>query len=361
VATALLCAAALGAGGDIYRYQDAQGVWQFTDAPPPNIDADLVPDITWGRQAPATTGDLSAQLQEGFEAVTPIARATMAVVTVKSGFAVGSGFFCSPEGHILTNRHVVRPSEDDRFAAEERTVDGRDEQADDFERQVDSGRRQLAMMEKDLAGYERVMGGNGDAAAKSWAKEAHADLSARYREAKAKVQEMTAELATLKRDVSHQRQDLDWTRTSAAIATSFDVLLRDGTEVQARVVDISAKHDLALLKLDGFRTPYLRLDRPVALAHGLRVFAIGNPVGMDTAITSGVITSIGRDYVRTDAEIPPGNSGGPLITEDGAVVGINVAKDAAEETSASAVGSGQAIPTAAAVEDFPQIPSTPAD
>ena len=157
--------------------------------------------------------------------------------------------------------------------------------------------------------------------------------------------------------MSHQRRDLDWTRTSAAVASSFDIVLRDGTELQARLIDVSATHDLALLKVDGFRTPYLRLDSPSPLAEGQHVFAIGNPLGMQAAISAGSVTRVDLDLVHTDAVISPENSGGPLITDNGELVGITLAGVGAA-ASPGENGAG-AIPSVAAIQDFPQIPRVP--
>ena len=94
------------AGAEIYRYQDAQGGWHFTDDPPPGVEAEQVLDITETAKPMARESsiDLAAQLQGNYDPITPIPRATLAVFTVKSAVGQPSGFFCSKEGHILTNR-----------------------------------------------------------------------------------------------------------------------------------------------------------------------------------------------------------------------------------------------------------------
>jgi S1-C subfamily serine protease len=136
--------------------------------------------------------------------------------------------------------------------------------------------------------------------------------------------------------------------------TRFDIVLKDGTELVATLIETSGTLDMALLKLHGYRTPFLRLDPFAPLSRGVRVFALGNPVGMQAAVSSGVVTQIAPDHLYTDAQLPPGSSGGPLIRESGEVIGINVARRVAAGTSKDVAGLAKAIPAALAVREFPQ-------
>ncbi|TVR03975.1 MAG: PDZ domain-containing protein [Deltaproteobacteria bacterium] len=121
-------------------------------------------------------------------------------------------------------------------------------------------------------------------------------------------------------------------------ATEIRVILHNGTRVAADVVGLDRATDLALLRI----TPPEGI-RPLALAGGdaIRVgdwvIAVGNPFGLASTVTAGIVSAIGRqdlelgreltlaDLLQTDASINPGNSGGPLVNMDGDVVGINTA------------------------------------
>ncbi|MCG6861273.1 MAG: serine protease [Chromatiaceae bacterium] len=135
--------------------------------------------------------------------------------------------------------------------------------------------------------------------------------------------------------------------------TRFEIILKDGTELVADLLEVSDDQDLALLKLDGYRTPFLNMDPSQQLSQGVRVFAIGNPLGMQDAVTSGVVTQITPEYLLTDTQILPGSSGGPLILESGEVIGINVSRQVAAGTSKYAAGFGKVIPIALALQSFP--------
>jgi serine protease Do len=101
--------------------------------------------------------------------------------------------------------------------------------------------------------------------------------------------------------------------------------------VDAKIIGVHKETDLALLKIDQKDLPTLELGATRALHQGELVVAIGSPEGLESSVTMGVISSVGRQpdpdrplvYIQTDAPINPGNSGGPLVDMEGYVVGLN--------------------------------------
>ena len=119
-------------------------------------------------------------------------------------------------------------------------------------------------------------------------------------------------------------------------ADEITVTLHDGSEVDAKVLGIDPRSDLAVLKLQG-SLPALE-PLPFADSGQLRlgemVLAVGNPFGVGQAVTMGIVSATGRasvgivdyeDFIQTDAAINPGNSGGALVNMRGELVGINTA------------------------------------
>jgi len=139
-------------------------------------------------------------------------------------------------------------------------------------------------------------------------------------------------------------------------ARSVRVKLEDGREVPAQVLGSDATTDIALLKVNAGRLPALRLGSSDKVSVGDPVIAIGNPFGLGRSVTAGILSARARvleedpyiDFLQTDAAINLGNSGGPLISTDGAVVGVTTA---IISPSGGSVGLGFAIPaeTVAAV------------
>ncbi len=115
------------------------------------------------------------------------------------------------------------------------------------------------------------------------------------------------------------------------------VTFADGTEYDARVIGRDRDPDLAVIKVDPVRPLVpITLGRSDDLMIGEQTVAVGNPVGLQNTVTSGVISALHReleiggrvvyhDVIQTDASINPGNSGGPLLNVLGEVIGINTA------------------------------------
>jgi len=117
-------------------------------------------------------------------------------------------------------------------------------------------------------------------------------------------------------------------------ADSVSVKLSDNRTFDAKVVGTDPKTDVAVLKIDAKGLTTAKLGDSDALQVGEWVAAVGNPFGLTSTITAGIVSAKGRsqvaitdyeDFIQTDAAINPGNSGGPLVNLAGEVVGINTA------------------------------------
>ena len=126
---------------------------------------------------------------------------------------------------------------------------------------------------------------------------------------------------------------------SHVVGSSKEIRLRDteGVVTDARVLGVDPDTDLALLRADAVRDlHYAALGNSKSLRRGQLVVAIGNPLGFESTVTAGVVSALGRsirsvsgrtieDVIQTDAALNPGNSGGPLVSSNAEVIGINTA------------------------------------
>ena len=117
-------------------------------------------------------------------------------------------------------------------------------------------------------------------------------------------------------------------------AKEIRVQLGDGRITEPTIVGVDAETDLALLKVDVGPLPAIEFGDSTALRIGDVVLAIGNPYGLTTSVTQGIVSATGRgllnlvtfeNFIQTDAAINAGNSGGALINSRGQLVGINTA------------------------------------
>lgn len=147
-------------------------------------------------------------------------------------------------------------------------------------------------------------------------------------------------------------------------ASRVQVTLADQSTWEALVIATSEEHDLAVLKVSApvERMPPILIGESSDLEVGRKVFAIGNPFGLDQTLTTGVVSGLGRqlatdsgtmeDLIQTDAAINPGNSGGPLLDSAGRLIGVNTA---IYSPSGAFSGVGFAIPVDAVQRVVPQL------
>ncbi len=114
-------------------------------------------------------------------------------------------------------------------------------------------------------------------------------------------------------------------------ADEIIVRLNDRREFIADLVGSDVRSDIAVLKVEGEKLPFLKFGDSSKVSVGEWVLAIGSPFGFDYSVTAGIISAIGRSlpnenyvpFIQTDVAINPGNSGGPLFNLDGQVIGVN--------------------------------------
>ena len=148
-------------------------------------------------------------------------------------------------------------------------------------------------------------------------------------------------------------------------ASEAMVKLADGRSYKAALVGASPAHDIAVMRIGvGFgRPPPVPLGTSLDLKVGQKVFAIGNPFGLDWTLTTGVVSALDRSLggdngrtiehmIQTDAAINPGNSGGPLLDSAGRLIGINTA---IYSPSGASAGIGFAVPVDTVNRVVPQL------
>ncbi len=117
-------------------------------------------------------------------------------------------------------------------------------------------------------------------------------------------------------------------------ARTVTITLPDKREFSGKIVGADPKTDLAVVKIDGQNLPTVSWGDATKLQVGEYVLAVGNPFGLNSTVTLGIVSALGRghmgitqyeDFIQTDAAINPGNSGGALVNTKGELVGINTA------------------------------------
>ncbi|MEO8017451.1 MAG: trypsin-like peptidase domain-containing protein [Pseudomonadota bacterium] len=119
-------------------------------------------------------------------------------------------------------------------------------------------------------------------------------------------------------------------------ARAIRVVTQEDERFAADIVGDDPDSDLAVIRVSASGAPHVRFGRSSQLKMGQIAIAIGNPLGFDHTVTAGVVSALGRtlrastgrlidDVIQTDAALNPGNSGGPLVSARGEVIGVNTA------------------------------------
>jgi S1-C subfamily serine protease len=304
----------------IYKYQDEQGHWYFTDKPQAGDVVEEKRDKV-DKEAPKLI-DLKEILQHRFKPNTPTEAASLAVVAIETPMGEGSGFFISEHGHILTNKHVIKPTETKQWKQLEDNLREADEAYRESDRSLRNEKRNLESIENSLRNYKKAIDRADDGYAKRIAQDEYNLFMNRYQEHERKYREVLKKYSENKRKYDAARSEFNILSATSILARNFKIILKDGEELTAYLITVSDKYDLALLKIDHHKTPYIEIGNFDLLHHGIKVFAIGSPLGMKDVITSGVVAGIKDNNVITDATVLPGSSGGPLLTADGKVIGV---------------------------------------
>lgn len=351
-------AAAMQAHAQVYKWKDENGRWVFGDRPPAHIKAKY--DKTNKKSESANSNSASAkqvqkdiqqQLLDKYSDKSLITQVTMAVVAIETKAGGGSGFFISEDGYIITNRHVIRPASTKKWQEQQQQLELAKDKLEGYKLKIRKEKKRLDKYLKDLKEYRKqVVKKSEDNPEKAIANRELQGYEKSYKSQLDNYKRMLSDYKSRKQVIDKQLSERNWASSLTQASRSFKVFLKDNTQLQAQLVHISKKHDLALLQIKGKVTPALPLSSEKQQQQGSKVYAVGSPLGMRDSVTSGIITRIDSNFIFTDTQILPGNSGGPLVNEGGEVIGVNTLK--LSRQSSMQQGFGAAIPVSTIKEQF---------
>jgi len=261
-------------------------------------------------QQAAPAGGVNARLLASHAPGNSIEAARNATVFIQTPWnAMGSGFIVSPDCKVVTNRHVVQF---DKQMALQAIADPR-VLAAEIVRQRDELMTRIESLRAELREASNRFGANSGEA-----------ITLRL-----KLDKLKARVETLPETARESLLDEVSKAELYARTATYKVSLVDGTEYTISQVRMSSNQDLASFQLPASNCPFIARGKSTGLRQGERLYTVGSPSGLTYTVTGGIFSGFrdheGVRYLQTDAPINPGNSGGPLITENGAVVGMNTA------------------------------------
>lgn len=321
---------------EIYKYKTEDGVWHFVDRPAPG-------EFENGKDSPAKNA--KEPLFSEVEGQNQIEEATRAVVTIYSSTGFGSGFFVSDNGYVLTNRHVLRGNKEITEKRKEKFAEY-SHKLEEQEEKFRKWKEDIRNYKEDIHGFRRRMQKVSDPERKEELQDRYEKYLQKHKSMRDKYRENYRRFKKDKREFDAKESRFHFSVSNSALKRNFRIKTKDGREFYAHLISESKNPDLALIKLDGYKTPYLRPAPEIK--QGMTVYAVGSPLGLRDSVSKGIVSGWEKGYIQTDAHIYPGNSGGALITSNGRVAGINTFKKLTRKFE----GLGFAIPIDRAFAEF---------
>lgn len=344
-ATTMVLMTSMPAMSELYRYQK-DGVWYYTDTPPKEAieKGQKIAESNPRAPDPSMGG---APLLSDYPARNPIEQAAAATLTVKTSMGSGSGFFITTDGYIITNKHVVRVTEQQQAKAKSK-IDQAEDRIDYYDQRLEEERRRLQAYKKRLERFKTEVEAESNPDRRRSYQEDYETHLKRYKTWQRDFEQRSKVYERGKKEFHDGRSEYQYRNSVANLSQTFTIILADGTQLYARLIKVSGQYDLALLKIDGYQTPSLTPGQTRLLAQSNEVYAIGSPATLQNSVTSGVFSGFENGYLQTNAKIYPGNSGGPLVNANGQVLGVNTFKKITYKFE----GLGFAIPIEIVLAEF---------
>ncbi|MDP3695781.1 MAG: trypsin-like peptidase domain-containing protein [Desulfocapsaceae bacterium] len=252
----------------------------------------------------------------------PIEHASNATVSIETPWGIGSGFFVK-ENYIVTNKHVVETNK---------------EELKDFRNKVQTLSELINLENQKIREMRQKMNELPEGPTKK-------QLAIIIEQRKEEIAKIMPKLEQEEKQLKNLEKHIQ--------PGDIKIIMTNGSKYTVNHLEVSAKHDLALLSL--YASDQTLLQRPAGntiLQQGDKVYTIGSPVGLRNTVTGGIFSgyrkqeSDGSLFLQVDAPINPGNSGGPLIDEKGYVHGVNTM------ILRNTQGIGFAIPIETVYEEF---------
>jgi hypothetical protein len=318
----------------VYKYKDKDGVWHFTDTPTEMTDSDteMTTDNT---KIEKEVKNLEKQIAEKLPPQNMIEKARNATVSIKTELSNGSGFFINNNGYIITNKHVIHGMKNElekgevAFDKMKKYLDELERYLEVEEEWLETEREWLTNAKDELDEVSNLVNSNEKRLSvqeanyySSYASQYNA-RNGNFTRRQAYYKRKEAEYVEKEKYFNKHYKKFSKLRNKRGSQEGFKIILADKTELTAEKVALSDRFDLALLKINGYKTPFIKPARINEIALGDPLYAIGNPLSFDHSVTSGIFSGLRENMIQTNAQVSPGNSGGPLIIKNGRVIGIN--------------------------------------
>jgi len=254
---------------EIYKYKDKNGKWQFTDKPPKGKKN--APSVSYSSNTSGNISDYQKSLTEKYNPDSPVETATLAVITIKSIMGSGSGFFISDDCYLVTNKHVVRPTETKKWEQSKKEIDDDKGTIKKAKQAIKEEKERLKLSSRKLDDYRDYIDGLRPGGEKNHGQKEYQYRLRNYKRDLKALDEKKTQTKQLEKEFREERSNFSMNSSIAAVTNSFEVTLKDNTETHAQLIHIDKEEDLALLKIDRCKAPFLTLNASIQAHQGVTI------------------------------------------------------------------------------------------
>jgi hypothetical protein len=251
----------------VYKYQDQNGIWHFSDTPP-DVAEDAVEQMVKDKKVKITTGtDLQKQLSKKLPAQNKIEQARNATVSIKTALRYGSGFFISENGYIVTNKHVVHggaqelaqdqielEKEEEKLGRIANLLSDENYWLEEENAWLMEAKAELENVKRRIEKRELTLSSAQISSYNAYTSEYNVRLGV-YMRRKSEYDRLEQQYNNKEASFQKRKYEYDEMDIKLHSQRGCTVILADETELIAKEVAVSDKHDLLLLKIDGYVTP----------------------------------------------------------------------------------------------------------
>jgi hypothetical protein len=220
VAILLLHAGLMPATADVYKYQDKNGKWHFTDKPPKDKKTSAVTTTT---STGAVRADLGVDLQQRFKPASKTDEASLAVVTVQTSTGSGSGFFVTADGYIITNRHVIRPATTNQWKETESKLEDYEQRLAAFKSDIDEDGERLNENQRTIDENREYMEST---RASDSERQRYERYVKRYQKNKRRHEANVAQYRKLEREYREKKSNFGFNSSMSNFSKKFTIILK---------------------------------------------------------------------------------------------------------------------------------------
>jgi len=262
-------------------------------------------------------------MTNAFAPQTPIEQASMAIVWVHSGSIVRTGFFVSDDGYLVTHRDYMKSETVEiEIETDPKKLEEKKQNLRMAKRWLSNQEAKLQTTKEQLEQLQREAENETDPTLREQKQKDYEDAQSAFIRRQRFLVKKRSVYIDLEKEILASEAAMGGNDATAEEVNTYSIELKDGSIYRARVVATSVRYNLALLRVENCKSPFIEMLERSDTRPGMSVTVVADPRKLMAQNKHGAILGWAEEYVRTSASITHAESGGPLLADDGKWIGV---------------------------------------